>query len=105
MRETIVFNGVAYHRYPDSENQANRAYFLGSIDGKAVRLHQEIYKFYRGKIPRGFHVHHKDGNTLNNSIDNLELKLKHDHHSGHCYDPEIAEKQYNGKIRFWEKQP
>ena len=46
-------------------------------------LHRLIYEEAHGKIPNGYHVHHKDGNKLNNSIDNLELLEKREHHSLH----------------------
>lgn len=46
-------------------------------------LHRLIYEEVHGKIPDGYHVHHKDGNKLNNSIDNLELLEKRKHHSLH----------------------
>lgn len=101
-KETIVFEGVAYHRYPESKSSVNRAYFTGSIDGETVRLHQKIYESHFGKVPAGFHVHHKDGNTLNNSIDNLELASEHDHHSHHTI--KSADKIYKGKKAFWGKQ-
>ena len=40
---------------------------------KCIPAHVYIYQFHYGKIPKGFQVHHKDGNVLNNCIDNLEL--------------------------------
>lgn len=102
MRETVVFNGIAYHRYPDSNSYTNRAYFTGSISGRTVRLHQEIFKYAKGDIPPGYHVHHKDGNTLNNSIENLVLSSEHDHHSHHT--TECFEVINNGLRDFWKKQ-
>lgn len=37
------------------------------------RLHREVWKFYNGDIPKGFHVHHIDEDRTNNQIENLEL--------------------------------
>lgn len=101
-RETIVFNGIAYHRYPESKTFTNRAYYTGSIGGKTVRLHQTIYENQFGAVPKGFHVHHKDGNTLNNSINNLVLASVHDHHSHHTLNN--SDNLYKGKRKFWDNQ-
>ncbi len=68
MAETIRFNGSTYYRYPGSKHREHRCYFS---DGVRM-LHREIYKASYGEIPRGFHVHHKDHNPLNNAPDNLE---------------------------------
>lgn len=41
--------------------------------------HQLIY----GKIPYGYQIYHKDGNMLNNSIDNLEALTPYEHKQRH----------------------
>lgn len=50
-------------------------YFLSSknIGTSRKRLHIYIWESINGDIPKGYHVHHKDENKLNNEIDNLEL--------------------------------
>mgnify|MGYP001582106505 CR=1 FL=1 len=35
-------------------------------------LHRAVWVKEKGKIPKGHHIHHKDGDRLNNSIENLE---------------------------------
>lgn len=67
-REIIEFKGVKYYRYPDSPKRTHRVYF--QRQGK--QLHRAIWEDANGPIPDGFEVHHKDGNPLNNSVDNLE---------------------------------
>lgn len=47
------------------------------------RLHVSVWEHYNGKVQKGFHVHHKDGNTWNNAIDNLELIEAGKHLSEH----------------------
>lgn len=37
------------------------------------RLHIQVWKYYNGDIPKGYHIHHVDGNTHNNDISNLNL--------------------------------
>lgn len=40
---------------------------------KTLRVHIEVAKAFIGDIPKGYHVHHKDGNKQNNTVDNLEI--------------------------------
>lgn len=47
-------------------------------------LHRLIFEDFYGYIPDGYHVHHKDGNKLNNCILNLQLISEKEHHSLHC---------------------
>ena len=44
------------------------------------REHQLIWEKYNGPLPKGYIVHHKDGNRQNNNLYNLEAmpKLAHD---------------------------
>ena len=46
-------------------------------------LHRLIFEEFYGWIPDGYHVHHKDGNKLNNCIMNLQLIKKDEHHRLH----------------------
>ena len=102
--ETIIltdrrqsFNGVNY-------------YLCGNYyqkDGK--RLHRVVWEHHNGEIPKGYHVHHKDGNRHNNNISNLELMKAHDHESMHGNSEERKavgrkniEKAREGAIR-WHK--
>lgn len=48
---------------------------------KTVRIHRLVYETFVGDIPKGFHIHHIDGNRQNNRIDNLELVHPSDHAS------------------------
>ena len=43
-------------------------------------MHRYVWKFYNGDIPKGYDIHHKDGNKLNNKIENLEI-LSHSEHT------------------------
>ena len=46
-------------------------------------LHRLIYEDYYGSIPKGFQVHHKDGDKTNNNPENLMILSKSNHHSLH----------------------
>lgn len=62
------------------------------IDGKYVLEHKFVFeKHYGIKVPRGFLVHHKDKNKMNNSIENLEMMTYKQHsrfHIGKLSDSE-----------------
>lgn len=90
--ETVIFNGRKFRRYPESNRRHLRDYFWTSEIKKLKRslsLHQEIWKFSNGDIPKGFEIHHKDRNPLNNDISNLECISHSEHkskHRGYCSD-------------------
>lgn len=89
MSETIEFNGIKFRRYPDSSNGTSRKYYAPSATYRRRGvgfLHQEIWKSAHGDIPTGYHIHHRDGNPLNNDIDNLECVPAFDHLSRHATD-------------------
>lgn len=50
---------------------------------KGKRLHRAVWEYHNGKIPKGYHVHHKDGDRSNNDIGNLELMQASNHLSQH----------------------
>jgi hypothetical protein len=58
-----LFNGKEYRLY-----KGERYFSRGN-----KRLHTEVWKYYKGEIPKGYHIHHVDGNTSNNDISNLNL--------------------------------
>jgi len=60
---TQTFNGKEYKLYT-----GERYYSRG-----CKRLHTEVWKFHNGVIPKGYHIHHVDGNKENNDITNLNL--------------------------------
>lgn len=87
VREVIVFNGVAYWRYPNSKRLNDRNYFRPSSQYKKRGfsfLHREIWKSIHGEIPDGCDIHHKDENPLNNNCDNLECLTKSEHAKLHA---------------------
>jgi hypothetical protein len=55
-------------------------YVYIKIDGKRIREHRYIMEQFIGrKLLKNEHVHHKDGNGLNNDINNLELLTNSEH--------------------------
>lgn len=67
-----------------------RYYLCGNyFQRKGSRLHIQVWKHYNDEpIPKGFHIHHKDGDRSNNDIANLELVPGALHLSLHQSTPE-----------------
>ena len=86
-RETIEYNGFRFIRYPESKSQSDRSYYRGWIkrDGKTVKeyLHRYMWECANGPIPKGYDVHHIDGNHDNNTLDNFALVLNENHVKHH----------------------
>lgn len=66
---TQYFMGGIYRMWPSERYLAK--------GGK--RLHRDAWEAAFGKIPKGCHIHHRDANPLNNSIENLECIEPHHH--------------------------
>lgn len=78
--EEFYFDGVKYRLM----GQAKRYYLSQSTKNserkKAIGLHVAIWKKYNSKkSEKGFHIHHIDSNTFNNSPENLEYILSSEH--------------------------
>ena len=74
--DSIVFNGITFRRYPNSKRMSDQRYYRadGRLRKQGINyLHRYIWEYYNGEIPEGYHVHHKNENTLDNRIENLEL--------------------------------
>lgn len=71
----------SFHRNPNGEIRSVKHsggwYLTLPIlkDGvkKTIRIHQVVAETFIGEIPKGYHVHHKDGNKQNNKVENLEI--------------------------------
>lgn len=61
--------------YPDQ-----RGYFFHRrADGTTLSLHRDVWERERGKIPDGWHVHHKNEDKGDNRIENLECLSAQEH--------------------------
>lgn len=77
---------------------------LKNNNGKRItrRIHRLVYEAFVGDIPKGFDVHHKDGNKQNNRVENLVAISEYEHHLMHAAEnPNIYQgmRNYNKYIR------
>ena len=92
-RETIIYNGKKYHRYPNHKKRNHRVYYKAHTKWlqPPKALHRQLWEDNFGKIPKGWVVHHKDHNPLNNDLPNLEIMPRGKHQSLHCQTEERKE--------------
>lgn len=59
-------------------------YLVTTFYGVQTYVHRLAYLIEHGELPpKGWHVHHKDGNKLNNHPSNLEALSPEEHHRIH----------------------
>jgi hypothetical protein len=68
-------------------------YFVFFKKGVEVKEHRLIWENHNGKIPKGYIIHHKNENRLDNDISNLELVTRAEHSRIHKF----AEKMRGSK--------
>jgi len=85
------FNGITFYRTNPND------YFRHSKNGKVILMHRYVWEFYNCPIPKGYHIHHKDGNKANNDISNLELLKGTEHWKLHS-------KLLTDEEREWKRQ-
>ncbi|MFM9414394.1 HNH endonuclease signature motif containing protein [Peptococcus simiae] len=75
----VMLNGYKFTK------DASTGYYLSSckIGGERKRLHRYVWELEKGRIPKGYHIHHIDGDKNNNRIDNLQLLKGEEHASLH----------------------
>src|SRR5258706_3308241 len=49
-------------------------------------LHRAVWESANGSIPAGYEIHHRDGDTFNNVLENLECKLVSEHQRQHTLE-------------------
>lgn len=65
----------------------NNGYFILQIEvngiKRRIREHRLIWEKARGKIPKGFVIHHKNGDRLDNRLENLDCVKWGEHNKNH----------------------
>lgn len=103
IQDTIIFNGTEYTRL------GQRKYYISKSNTNEGRkgakgLHTDIWEYYNGReVPKGYHIHHKDGNALNNDISNLECIPSREHLKIHAEDRKNNKEYQEKNFRALEK--
>ena len=93
IHECIEYAGGKYYKNP-------RGYYVTSRCKGAKLLHVQLYQdYWKCIIPKGFVVHHKDGNNENNTIDNYFLMTRAGHQRWHMLGKKLSE-ETKEKIRI-----
>lgn len=108
--DEIEYNGITFRRYPESDNLSDRKYYrphAGHIKNGVEALHREIWKDHNGDIPDGHHIHHKDGDSTNNDIENLKCVTSKEHANKHPETGGIRSQDHHEKMleraKEWHK--
>ncbi len=99
----IEWNGKRWHVYGDGRGAYYQRTDKRVKPNKTRRLHRAVYEHHHGEIPKGFDVHHGDGNKLNNDIENLECIEHGEHKSLHVVADPIPQCDWSAKPEV--KQP
>lgn len=93
MQKYIIFNGISFCR------DDKTGYYLNSTLRK--RLHRYVWEYYNGEIPKGYQIHHIDGDKSNNDIGNLQLISRKKH--AELHNREKVESHYEELVENFEK--
>lgn len=78
--------------------------YYADKDGK--KLHREVYRAAHGGIPKGYIIHHSDGNRGNNALSNLEAVPWGDHsrhhNTGRRFSDDDRAAHSRALKRFWQ---
>lgn len=97
------FNGMKFTR------DEKTGYYLNSTN--RIRMHRYVWLFYNGEIPKGYHIHHIDGDKSNNNIKNLQMIEGKKHiqshskrwHEEHETETRISMEEMQDKAKEWHK--
>ncbi len=85
--------GANHYNFNPNGNSREDGYVRIAVNGKRVYLHRYVMEQNIGrKLEKHEHVHHKDGNPLNNNINNLELTTNSLHLKMHYKERNINKK-------------
>lgn len=82
-----IFLGRKYYRYE------GRRYFQRGVKKPTTTtdsIHRAVWRHHNGPIPKGFHIHHIDGDASHNDINNLAISAAGDHIRSHWADKKWA---------------
>jgi len=109
MEKEIIFNGTVYRL------MGSKKYYLSQSKNnegrkKAKSLHVAIWEYHnKREVPKGYQIHHKDFNPLNNDISNLECLTIAEHRALHLDKNSESFKRFvkagQEKSKDWHSSP
>lgn len=84
--------------------------FIVVIDGRRCiknarnRIYRLVWEVFNGDVPKGYCVHHIDGNKLNDRLDNLMLITKQEHRSHHNSEYKGRHWYNNGFVEIFSSE-
>lgn len=80
------------YRLKDGRSPVNRGWRIAQRGtGMVVDEHRFIYETINGPIPKGYHVHHRDHDPINNDPSNLQLLTAREHALHHNVGRHVSE--------------
>jgi hypothetical protein len=74
---------------PDKYKSLPKEKRIGGFGQISISIHHIVFAWFRGEVPYGKEIHHKDFNHFNNSIDNLEALTPEEHRAKHGSTREV----------------
>lgn len=78
--------GTVKIRWEHPERGGQKRAWIKTAHRKWEKRYRVVWEQVNGKIPRGYVIHHKDRNALNDDIDNLECLTKAQHMNEHRHE-------------------
>lgn len=83
-RKRENLSGPTHYKWSGGRHPDERGYIRVTVAPGQRRLeHTLVWEQHHGPVPRGHHVHHRDGDKGNNAIENLELLTNSEHQHLH----------------------
>jgi len=103
-RANVYCSPACFRSYPSSGYVNKKGYRIITVDGKQVSEHRHIFEQHlKRKLRRNEHVHHLNGDTLNNEPSNLGLMSHSEHSIKHhplTWNLEVAKEMFSQGHNF-----
>ena len=78
--EVVREKGIEKFKTNPTMSVSIRGYLMIYVPGRGqVKFHHYVWEQKNGKVPKGYQLHHKDGDRFNNKIENLQLLTSSEH--------------------------